>query len=145
MLERVTRVISRERQARPFVVAVAIATLIGPSGCYVYEPTRYDQSPIEIKVEGTPGIPFSGTISEIRYQVSQSGVTPVSSTKTLEGTVPATYYVRYREDLRAISCVMQKGHDAGELKVTLSHFRWATASGKTDAPFGVAATTFSLE
>jgi len=98
-----------------------------------------------VLVSGTTGLPFSGTLSEIFIQPGAGGTTTRSTSKRISGTVPATYSIMVRPFLRAVSGVIQKETREGELALTIIHHQSKAASGKTEAPLGVASVTLSWD
>ena len=79
---------------------------------------------VEIRVEGTSGIPFSGNYGDL------------GSSKSVDGTVPKTYTIEDPEG-DIISAVFQKQGKSGELIVKLVKDGKVIKTESTTAEYGV--------
>lgn len=85
---------------------------------------------VEIQVEGTPGLSFSGSYGD------------AGSQKTVDGTVPETYTIEELEG-GIVSAVFQKRGREGELMVKIVKDGRVVQSESTTAEYGVVAISYS--
>lgn len=79
----------------------------------------------EVAVTGTPGLTFSGSIGTL------------GDTRTVEGTVPATFSVTPDKTIKVVSAVIQKKEEAGTLTVEIRSVGQTVKTGTTTAEFGL--------
>jgi len=100
------------------LVLVGIFMLVGCTGLV--------ESNFTIKVSGTSGLEFSGS-----YMTVMAGGS--STSKSVEGTVPAEYNVSGS----IVSCAFQKQSEGGTLKVTIIEGGKVVSESETSAAYGV--------
>lgn len=95
-------------------------------GAFILVGCGQTESKFTIKVSGTSGLKFSGS-----YMTVRAG--GASTSKSVEGTVPAEYNLRGI----IVSCTFQKQSEKGNLRVDIFKDGTGVSQSETSAPYGV--------
>lgn len=111
------------------VIIVAISAAIG-SDEGVQELATGNAKDVQVKIGGTDGLKFSGSIGT------------VSGQRTVDGTIPETFAIDGEGSSGIFSVAIQKQSESGTLTVTLT-CREGDQKGETSAAYGVVTVTCS--
>lgn len=111
------------------VIIVAVMAAIG-SDDGVQELATGNAKDVQVKVGGTDGLKFSGSVGS------------VSGQRTVDGTVPETFTIAGEGSSGIFSVAIQKQSESGTLTVTLT-CREGDQKGQTSAAYGVVTVTCS--
>ncbi|MGH2454503.1 MAG: hypothetical protein ACRDF5_12245 [bacterium] len=113
------------------LLVLALLAALSLAGCSSQSgrpaPEAAPAKPVQVEVEGTPGVRFEGTLGEL------------PEARTITGVVPASFSLEMR---RAVFVRVQKAAPEGTLTVRLLVNGTEVASAATTKPFGLVAITY---